>query len=156
MFGFGSKEIQEALPVLRRIVDATIPNKPVADDTRVERRFNRSLACVLTPLMKSKPELAESLMAITQDISDRGLSLITMEELTYEEYVVSLWPTELEEPAHLRCILANSRRFAHGFWSTGFAIHQLMNQVNRRQMQELTIVARQALRPEETALASAP
>ena len=69
MFGFGSKEIQEALPVLRRIVDATIPNKPVADDTRVERRFNRSLACVLTPLMKSKPELAESLMAITQDIS---------------------------------------------------------------------------------------
>ncbi|MEM7558058.1 MAG: hypothetical protein AAF394_02955 [Planctomycetota bacterium] len=155
MFGFGSKEIQDALPVLRRIVDATIPNKPVADDTRVERRFNRSLPCVLTPLIKSKLELADCLMAITQDISDRGLSLITMEELSYEEYVVSIWPNELDEPAHLRCLLANSRRFAHGFWSTGFAIHQLMNQESRRQMQELTIVSKQALRPEEAELASA-
>lgn len=156
MFGFGSKkEIQDAIPVMRRIVDLTIPNKPVADETRIDRRFNRTLPCVLTPLVKSKPELSDCLMGITQDVSDRGISIITMEELSFEEYAISVWPTELEEPAHLSSILANSRRFAHGFWSTGLAIYQLLNQTNLHDIKALTAISMQALRAEREAEVSA-
>ncbi len=152
MFGFGSKkEIQDALPVMRRIVDLTIPKKPVPDEIRIDRRFNSSLPCVLTPLVGAKPEFCDCLMGITQDISDRGISVITMETLSFEEYAISVWPTELEEPAHLSCILANSRRFAHGFWSTGFAIYQLLNQANLRDNEAITAVAMQALRADQGA-----
>ncbi|MEC8557508.1 MAG: hypothetical protein VXZ82_21105 [Planctomycetota bacterium] len=152
MFGFGSrKEIQDALPVMRRIVDLTIPNKPFPDEIRIDRRFNCSLPCVLTPLVKSTPELSDCLMGITQDISDRGISVITMETLSFEEYAISVWPTELEEPVHLSCLLANSRRFAHGFWSTGFAIYQLLNQASLRNSKALKAVSMQALRADQGA-----
>ncbi|MEM7478569.1 MAG: hypothetical protein AAF483_26600 [Planctomycetota bacterium] len=151
MFSFGSKKVVDAAPVLRRIVDLTIPNAPTADETRSERRFNRTLPLVLTPTKKYTPQLSESVMGVTQDISDRGLGALSLEELPEGEYTVSLWPPgeQFEEPIHLLCMLVNCRPIAHGFWANGFCIQELLNLTYKAKLEKLDEIVSLALRPKE-------
>lgn len=137
---------------MRRLIDVTMPNKPVCNDTRGDRRFNRSLPLVVTPSVRGKPDIKNSLMALTQDFSDRGIALVALEPLQGEEYFVSVWPTmgDFEEPIHLKCLLANCRNIAHGFWTCGFAIDNVMNLEHMNDMLPLTKVCGNALRPNGT------
>lgn len=153
MLSFFTKKVIDTTPLLRRIVDVTMPNKPVYNDTRMERRFNRTLPLVITPSNNGVPDVKNSLMALTQDFSDRGMASVSLEALNEGEYFVSVWPQHEDfekEPIHFRCKLCNCRPLAHGFWATGFSIEEVMNVEHRRAMAKLTKVAMNALRIPES------
>ncbi|MEM8734641.1 MAG: hypothetical protein AAGG44_10490 [Planctomycetota bacterium] len=154
VFGlFSKKTVVDAAPIIRRIIDVTTPNKPFADDTRGDRRFNRTLPVVVSKLKNDKPDASTAIMALTHDMCDRGLSVVAMEELTDEKYFVSIWPTHetYDEPVTMQCILRNCHAVAHGFWAAGFAVEEVLNIDRSDEIEKITAVASRALRvPQQT------
>lgn len=149
MFNFRSSKVEvEVAPFIRRIVDLTTPDRPVAEDCRLDRRYNRTLPVVLCPALNGTPNLRESVMALTQDLCDRGIGLTTLEPIPEGEYYVSIWPnnSEQQEPVHFRCDARDSRQIAHGFWATGMQILEVMNANGRFETGGLTKLAQRALR----------
>ncbi|MFN3192206.1 MAG: hypothetical protein ACE361_16965 [Aureliella sp.] len=154
MFGlFSKKTVVDAAPIIRRIIDVTTPNKPFADDTRSDRRFNRTLPVVVSQLKGNKPDPSTAIMALTHDLCDRGLSIVAMEELSDEKYFVSIWPNHetYDEPVTMQCILRNCHPVAHGFWAAGFAVEEVLNIDRRDDIDKITQVASRALRLPESA-----
>lgn len=148
MFPFPTRKPIDTSRLLRRVIDVTTPNRPVGPEGRSERRFNRMLPAVIAPASGRRPDVSRSMMAITQDISDRGISVVALEMLQEEHYFVSVWPSDggFDDPLHFRCKLANCRSIAHGFWVAGFTIESVMNLVHMNLVSELNEVAMTALR----------
>lgn len=121
---FERKRKIDAGPRLRRLMDMTVPNRPVCNETRGENRYNRSLPALVLPWVKDAPVLAEPSVGILQDISDSGLSLIFTEKPKHENYLLGFCLIQDDAPeffffiANVRTI----RRFAPGLTSVGCAV----------------------------------
>lgn len=150
MFSFLSNKVAvEAAPFIRKIVDVTTPNRPVGYDQRMDRRYNRTLPVVICPSVDDRPDVRSSLMGISQDFSDHGLAVISSEPIPEAEYFVAVWPAheECTEPTFFRVNLVSCRNFAHGFWSNGFLVTEVMNVEHRDKLAQFKQVAVTALRP---------
>ena len=150
MFSFlKRKDGIDIAAIVRRLVDVTTPNLPQSDEHRSERRFNRTLPIVITPLIGDSPKLDEACLAITHDLSDSGLGATTFEEITGDQYLVALWPPHeiYDEPLTFSCSKRCSRQVAIGLWATGFSIDRVMSIYHRSVIAKNTAVAARLLRP---------
>lgn len=147
MFQFFPRVDYDAAPLVRHIIDVTIPNKPVANDKRGERRFNRTLPAVMAPIRLGKPDLKRCFMGLSQDFSDHSLAIVTTNPLKIERCFASLWPSssDFPTPIHLRCRVASCRSLALGFWTAGLVIEDVMNIKHPGLVARLDKVARRAL-----------
>lgn len=145
---FGPKPF-DAEPLIRHMVDATVPNKTVTRDHRQQLRFSRAIPVVITAAHSSgKPNIKDSAMALTQDISFSGFALISFEVIETGSYFVSIWPEEVfPEPIHFGCDALASRQITHGFWCTGMEIGHAYTARHGAGYAQLDRVARNALRP---------
>ena len=149
MFSFSSRKSKvEAAPVMRHIVDVTTPNKSTPNDTRADRRYNRSLAVLMVPSKDTKPFLSEAYVAITQDFSDSGVAVISPRPISHLQYIVSVWPPadNVPEPIFLACVLAHHHQFAPDFWFAGLEVSQVLPASTRGDAGKLRELARAALR----------
>ena len=156
MYSFGSRNKKlDAAPVMRQIVDITTPNKGVPDDTRVDRRYNRSLPVLMVPSKGKKPILSEGFVGITQDFSDSGVAIISPRPIKHLEYIVSVWPYDdnVPEPYFLYCKLAHHHPFAPDFWFAGLEVVEVLSPSTRGDAGRVRELARMALRIQQTAAA---
>lgn len=121
---FARKRKIDAGPKLRRIMDMTVPNRPVCNETRSENRYNRSLPALILPWVKDEPVLKSPEIGILQDISDSGLSLIFLNAPTHPTYLLSflLVNDEMPELFHFIGEVRAVRKFAPGMSTVGFVI----------------------------------
>ena len=149
VFSFTSRKKQVDLaPHVRRIIDLTTPNRPTANDQRFELRYNRTMPVLMHP-WNGRPDLEKTSIGITRDLSDRGLGLIAIAELKEPQYVVSLWPRELDEPYHFICWLRDFRALSLGMWNAGFQFEDLIKSAAPKWSNPLTEIAEKALLPFE-------
>jgi hypothetical protein len=132
MFSFLTRKKRlDAAPHVRRLIDATSPNRPtlVGDELRSENRYCRSFPILLTPMKDNLPILNESFAGVTQEFSDSGLSLITLEILTADEYCASIWPriSEQQSPLHIVCQTRTSQKLTANMWTTGLQIMWMLD-----------------------------
>jgi hypothetical protein len=131
MFSFlNRKKRLDAAPHIRRLIELTASNRPMAGhELRCENRYSRSLPILLTPMKDNLPILNESFAGVTQEFSDSGLSLITLECLTADECCASIWSrvTEQQSPLHVVCRTRNSQKLTANMWTTGLQIRWLLD-----------------------------
>lgn len=151
VFSFTERKKQvDMAPFVRRIIDLTTPNKPTPDDQRYELRYNRTMPVLLHPWLKSRPNLQRTSIGITKDISDRGMGLIAISELTARQYVITLWPRNesVDEPYHFIANLRDIRKLSLGMWTVGFEFEDLLHSAAPKWVESLNDIARQALLPD--------
>jgi hypothetical protein len=147
MFDFFSRKKQlQALPSIRRLIDATAPNRPqfIESELRRESRYSRTLPILLSPLENDLPILNASFAGVSQELSDSGFRLITFEKLTAAEYCASLWPrlSEAQSPLHVVCRPRESRQLTANMWSTGVQLIRLFQTENKLVFENLVRFAR--------------
>ena len=72
------KKTVDLSPYMRRICDFSVPNRCHAiEQPRSENRYNRTLPVLLCPWDEGRPLAEQAMFAITKDISDRGVSVVT-------------------------------------------------------------------------------
>ena len=89
MFSFKARRKKQDISLfMRRIIDLTSPNRPRADDSRHDMRYNRSIPVICCPWRKNKPDTTQLTVGITKDLTDSGMGIITTCDLQAEEIVV--------------------------------------------------------------------
>ncbi len=123
-------EQNKAAAYLRRICDLTSPNLPRFDDLRGEHRQNRTIPVLLTPWEDDLALVAESVTALTKDISDRGLSLTLPAPFRAEHVVAGFWVPGVSDGGQPRFLLGTTRQnvpIGGGFWALGIETLRLLN-----------------------------
>jgi hypothetical protein len=150
MFSFERNRLRVELQALvRRICDMTAPNNPpLTGEFRGRSRYNRSLPVLLTPYT-SGIEDEEFLFAVSKDISDEGLSILSSAPCDMEDVVVAIWLTSPQldgaesEPHLLRARVRQSAELGGGFWQIGLELVEVLN--CRKRMAALKPIARRLL-----------
>lgn len=121
---FVRKKQIDASPKLRRIMDMTVPNRPVSNETRGDNRYNRSLPALVCPWDGRAPKVDEHTVGIVQDLSDRGMSVLFQNAPTYKQYLVTLFLSNEEgaEIFQFICDVRDARKFAANWVSVGFLV----------------------------------
>ena len=93
MFSFlERKKVVDLYPYIRRLCDLTSPNLGntfVAG--RTENRYNRTIPTVLSPWEDEQAIVDESIVGLTSDVADRGVSLVFHQPFRAESVVVGYW-----------------------------------------------------------------
>lgn len=118
---FSKRKSIDPGPMLRRLMDLTLPNRPVPNDKRIDLRFNRTLPVVVTPWCKGMPITEDSRLGISQDLSDRGLRIIFLCEPTCDQYLITFMLVEdgAPESFHFVTEVRNIKPFTVGAFSVG-------------------------------------
>ena len=121
---FTRKKQLDASPKLRRIMDMTMPNRPVCDDSRSDSRYNRSLPALVIPMDGDVPVLSEGSIGIIQNLSDRGLNVLLDSPTQSKRYLVSLVleNDDTTEVFHFNCEVRNENKFAGTMASVGLLV----------------------------------
>ena len=137
------KKANDLSPYMRRLCDLTVPNLCNSiEQGRTENRYNRSLPVLLCAWKNGRPPAAQALFAITKDLSDRGLSVITQMPLEGEFIVAFALPeTEASEPWYFLGEACRSRAIGGGFWTTGIELSQFVTGTHRRDLAVLQPLA---------------
>jgi hypothetical protein len=140
-----SKKSADIGKFMRRICDLTTPNLPVYDDTRAESRYNRSLPILLCPISRGVPTADEALVAVTSNLSEHSIGLVTHIPLNWQEGVAGLWlgPKVMDHPWFFQITVQANRPLGGGFWQVGVLLNDVLDRVER---DDLGILNRAVLR----------
>lgn len=130
MFSFGKKDTQvDATPKIRRLVDLTTPNRPVIDDARGSRRYNRTIPVVITEWIADKGPCDEHFgIGFTSDLSDLGFGIITQHRPKSRENVIAFYlPEDMDVPWYFRVILKTYRKQTIEFHKLGYEVVEFLN-----------------------------
>ena len=155
-FSFLSRKKQhDAAPYLRRLVDLTIPNPPVASEYRSGRRYNRSIPVMVGPFDPNGENQSDFQFAITKDIVDLGLGIITTHELDMDEVTIAFWLREadMETPYFFRGTIQGCTPIGGPFWQVGLGVEEFLNADYPMIVERLTPVVAQLVRRAEVSLA---
>jgi len=148
MFSFlSTKRSIEAAPYIRRVIDVTTPNRMTPQEGRRELRYNRSFPVTYCPWKKDTVFVEEVSIAFTQDLSDHGLGILSVQPIEYDELVVSVWPdpVALSDPYHFLASVRDRRSAAAGIWAIGLMIEGFLNESHRYELASLDKIARNVL-----------
>jgi len=77
---------------VRKIADLTTPNLPFSlDHARADDRQNRVLPVLVLPRSGSDVTLDEPAFAVTKDICDNGISVVSSTRLDMEDALIVVW-----------------------------------------------------------------
>lgn len=116
-----------------RLINQSTPNIAVSySDPREESRYNRSLAVMLVPWIKSTPSIEETFFAITKDLSGRGLSIAVNHVCDWPKYIVGLRYPECDladpnaKPFFVEAHARSACELGGGFWQIGIEFQRLI------------------------------
>jgi hypothetical protein len=135
---------------MRRMIDATTPDRNVPlDETRSDSRYNRAIPTLLCPWEDGNPVVPQSVVAITKNIADRGISAILNRRFTAPKLVVGFCTAEATngEPWFLLGEARHEDAIGGSFWLLGIELTEFMNEEWRAELAPLLPAARQLLPP---------
>lgn len=125
MFSFTRrKKLVDASPYMRRIIDLTSPNRPVANDERSEARYNRTIPVVMCP-SDASDDLSRLVMGVTTDLSDSGLGVLYHDAPIEGETLMFSFVIPTDD-IDVRCFIANieTHESKFGFMRLGLSMAQ--------------------------------
>ena len=152
VFSFLScKKQHDAATYLRRLLDLTVPNPPVASEYRSGRRHNRSLPILLGPFDPDGQNQDDFQFAMTKDIVDFGLGIITTNELAMEEVTFAVWipADDTTAPYYFRGTVQSCAPMGGPFWQVGIEIQDFLNAEYPQIVENLAPLAAQLVVREE-------
>ena len=140
---------------MRRIVDLTIPNPPVASEYRSERRYNRSIPLVIGPFDPKVWNQDDFQFAITKDIVDFGVGIITTNEIALDEVTLAMWlpADDMATPYYFRGTVQECAPIGGPFWQVGIEIQEFLNAEYPRIVERMKPLAAQLVAREEVSVA---
>lgn len=150
MFNFAKrKNVVDVGRMIRRIRDITIPNSPLnPNPERRQERSNRAIPTLICPWEDDEPLVHAATFALTRDVSDFGVGLVTNEPIEVECVLIGYWP-DGDDPGQPWFFLGEAKRLESiggGFWTLGVEFQEFVNQTYSSQLAALMPKARE-LRP---------
>ena len=131
------REMSDAVPFMRRIVDLTTPALLRANEVRDETRYNRGLPVALCPWIDDRPDTSIVALGFTKDLSDHGLSLLTTTELKNEDVVFTIAvDQEISSEFWFFHATIVRRCKAFGFLEYGLKTNGFLNEFYRDELSE--------------------
>lgn len=118
-------------------MDITTPNKPQVNCHRISRRYNRCIPVIFAPWEKDRPILKHVGIGFSNDISDHGFSIITLQGFEtgdHESWVIGCWLPHLEmlEPWYFQTEVRNQRGVIQNFQLIGLQVTEFLNADKRK------------------------
>ncbi|MBI1904393.1 MAG: hypothetical protein HYS13_25130 [Planctomycetia bacterium] len=148
------RQVVDIAPYLRRLCDLTTPNAlhPSAEGggKRSEQRYNRCLPALLCPWTEDGPNADACSIVLTRDFCDRGIGLVSPENVQADQVVVGFWvPSDsMPEPWFFLGRLTRSVPIGGRFWSLGVEFHALANAEHPEKLDGLRELASSLLQPQ--------
>jgi hypothetical protein len=127
MFSFGDrKRLLEVQSVLRRIIDASAPNRvPHEEEGRWDSRSNRTFPIVICPWGDKEPRVEGAITAITKNVSGQGLTAIVPVQFGADLLVAGF---SLEgEHRFMIGVVRHRTPLGGGFWQLGIELTRLVD-----------------------------
>jgi hypothetical protein len=150
MFSFATrKKVVDMQPFVRRICDLTAPNNATAAGLpRSENRYNRVIPTLLCPWEEHRPIIDRTVVALTRDMSDRGVGVTLTHPLQADELVVGFYLAGvMQEPWFFRGLPSRCDAMGGGFWLLGIELVEYMNEQWRDELDPLFGRAQKLLPP---------
>lgn len=128
MFSFlKRKEECRAEATLRRILDLTTPSVIFdVEDGRCHNRYSRTLPVLVTPRCGSSFLIDQSVIGLTRDVSDNGMSVLLSRSLNIIPVAVSIWLASQKfvdpHPVTLLGLAVHSIEIGGGYCNVGFRL----------------------------------
>jgi len=134
MFTFTrDKKLVELQGYMRRVADLTCPNLPPSSGNyRLLDRYNRSLPVLIVPYADAMMNVDEASFAVTKDMCDHGLSLISCQPHLSPEVIVGIRlsgspsDNEPEEPFFVLGRVRQCSELGGGYWQVGIELTEVM------------------------------
>ena len=116
------------MPYMRRIIDLTTPDRMRPNEKRISNRYNRALPVVIAPWHNGQADLNHVSLAITKEISESGMSILTTTQLPFVESVFSiLVDSEIASDIWFFQGTVMRESVAFGFGEYGIRINEFLN-----------------------------
>lgn len=149
------RKVIEIHPYLRRLCDLTAP-KPVAEDdaSRVGSRYSRMIPTLVCPWPEDQLDAAGAYIALTKDLSDFGIGLVTTREPHMGRVAVGFWPSQeiSSRPWFFQGQIRRGSEIGGGFWVVGVELEEFLNEQRLAEMEPLLPLASSLLPPEPVQL----
>jgi hypothetical protein len=151
MFSFSArKKDVDSQRYIRRLIDLTTPNHAGPERMeRYENRNNRSIPALLCPWEHKAPIVSKAIVAITKDLSDRGIGLILSDAFDAKDAVVGFCHPEAtaNEPWFFLGVRQTSVPIGGGYWLFGIELTEFMNEDQHAELKPLLPMAQMLLPP---------
>ena len=118
---------------MRRIADLTSPNLPPLFGTaRAADRSNRTLPVLVAPYSNGKAWAERGAFAVTKDLGDHGLSVISCQPSPELEVVIGIWPytphvdVENTDPIFFVGRVRQCTEIGAGYWQIGIELCEVV------------------------------
>ena len=121
---------------------------PVQEDSRQHVRKSRVFPVLLTPWEDGGPTVADSVYALTKDVSGQGLALVLQSPYRIEQAVIGLVIPSPGDPnacCKLHFVLGTVRQnvpLGGGYWQLGFELNELLQMDDHPSLEQLSLPAR--------------
>lgn len=131
MFLFSDRKLTVELGrYIRRICDQTIPNHASGEQlSRRYERLNRSIPTLICPWEKHAPVTDQSGLALTIDLSSRGVALLVNQPTHVHDVLLGYWidPEEAGQPWFFLGNVRHEEPAGGGFWRVGVELTEFVN-----------------------------
>jgi hypothetical protein len=113
-------------------MDLTIAKDSVANESRVDDRFKRTLPVLITPWRGDETSNSESHIGITRDMSDNGIKIFFLKLPQESEFLLSFVlkrEKDKLERFHFLADVRDSKRFAPDIYSVGLYIKEHLEEI---------------------------
>ena len=131
---------QDVWKCLRRIMDRDSADKLLVDsDVRNGNRVQLCLPVLLQPCLDEQPLPCKPIFALTRDLSDDGVAIVTSQRLDPSQIVFVIWQ---DHPIFLLGDVRQCVYLGGGYWKVGI---QLTEIVSSQQHPELLLLSKRLI-----------
>ncbi|MEM9941258.1 MAG: hypothetical protein AAF939_06675 [Planctomycetota bacterium] len=124
-----SRELVDAAPKIRKLIDMTSPNKPMMNETRSHRRYNRVIPVLISDWSEKGPRLDYTGFGFTTDICDYGFGVISQHFPKTRDNVIGFYQPDIgmQEPWYFQVKIASHRVEPQNYIRLGYQIVTYLN-----------------------------
>lgn len=143
MFFFAKRrKLAQVQQLIGRLIDRSTPNlRKDLKDLRCEQRYNRSLPVLIVPMIEGKPKVQFTGFGVTQNISNKGVALLSQQPIKTEEALVGFW-----QDGACDFVLADIRHRSTvegGYWQIGLELSEVVLPGDFPELDQLSVLAGQ-------------
>jgi len=140
LFSFSKrKQIVDAAPRMRKIIDLTCPNSPQANEVRGSRRYNRVVPVAISDWTPEGADLNNMGFGFTTDISESGFGILTrFFPKTLDNVIGFYLPKRMDEPFYFRVSYSGYRREPQNYLRIGYSVVEFLNETYSQQVTKIT------------------
>ena len=132
--------------VLRRIINRTFSAESLVNDQRQESRAARSFPLLFAPWTKKQVDLPNAGLAITQDVSDHGCSVLSLKKIESDiAFAFLLDVNEGPTDFVFHGIACRSKQVLPGLWQVGLRVPCILNRRFGRELEPFLDAVREAI-----------